>query len=152
MGFEPTVPLNGVRVLSRDVPSATQPSFQEKDMLSLRKELVNKVGAGKPFPVESIPMAGMHGAVGVLHGDAMDRQIDVSHSTDSKILTKGCAGKPFDLTWSILTAEADSVFVGLSDKSFVEFGFRNSAELGVLEVELEVIAGLHDQLFFAAAV
>jgi filamentous hemagglutinin family protein len=26
-GFEPSVPLNGVRVLSRDVPSATQPSF-----------------------------------------------------------------------------------------------------------------------------
>lgn len=31
VGFEPTVPLEGVRVLSRDVPSATQPSFQEQD-------------------------------------------------------------------------------------------------------------------------
>ncbi len=28
-GFEPSKPLNGVCVLSRDVPSATQPSFQK---------------------------------------------------------------------------------------------------------------------------
>lgn len=40
MGFEPTVPLR-VRVLSRDVPSATQPSFQRAGCYMLSFELVN---------------------------------------------------------------------------------------------------------------
>ena len=44
VGFEPTVPLNGVRVLSRDVPSATQPSFQRRAMLAFGDVLVNEVG------------------------------------------------------------------------------------------------------------
>lgn len=34
-GFEPSVPLNGVRVLSRDVPSAAQPSFHERNWRSI---------------------------------------------------------------------------------------------------------------------
>ena len=97
MGFEPTVPLNGVRVLSRDVPSATQPSFQRTAILSFGRELVNKVGAGEPFAVQGVPMAGMDRAIGVLHGDAVDRKIDVVHGADSKILTKRGSGGPFDL-------------------------------------------------------
>ncbi len=92
VGFEPTVPLNGVRVLSRDVPSATQPSFQRRAILSIGRLLVNKVGAGKSFAIEGIPMAGVDGAVRILDGDAMDREIDVGHGTDSKILTKGSTG------------------------------------------------------------
>ena len=91
-------------------------------MLSLRQELVNKVGAGEPFAVESIPMACMDGAVWVLDGDAMDRQIDVCHSTDSKILTEGCPSQTFDLAGVKMAAEADGVFVGFGDKSFIELG------------------------------
>ena len=94
-------------------------------MLSIEGVLVNKVGAGKPFAVEGIPMAGVDRAVRVLDGDAMDRQIDVSYGTDSKILTESCPGQPFDLGGRKMAAEADGVFVGFSDKSFVEFGFRD---------------------------
>ena len=57
-------------------------------MLTFRDVLVNEVGAGKPFAVEGVPMAGMDRAIGILNCDAMDRQIDVGHGTDSKILTK----------------------------------------------------------------
>lgn len=41
-GFEPSVPLNGVRVLSRDVPSAAQPSFREN--LKIRLNLTGNRG------------------------------------------------------------------------------------------------------------
>ena len=94
----------------------------------------------------------MDGAVGILDGDAMDREIDVGHSTDGKILTKGCAGKPFDLAGSKMASEPDRIFIRLCDKSFIELGFWNRAEFRLLEVELEVIASLDDELFFAAAV
>ena len=41
VGFEPTVPRLRVRVLSRDVPSATQPSFQRRAILACIREFVN---------------------------------------------------------------------------------------------------------------
>ena len=88
VGFEPTVPLNGVRVLSRDVPSATQPSFQRRAMLACGNVLVNKVRAGEPFAIEGVPMAGVDGAVRILDGDAVHGQIDVCYCAYSKILTK----------------------------------------------------------------
>ncbi len=39
-GFEPSVPLNGVRVLSRDVPSAAQPPFRMNEWAMLIESVV----------------------------------------------------------------------------------------------------------------
>ena len=106
--LNPRHPFKRVRVLSRDVPSATQPSFQEIIILFKKKEQkfnrwrFSRQGSMHevsmhPLAVEGIPMAGMDRAIGVLDDDAVDGQINVGCFADGKFVAEGRLGDFFDL-------------------------------------------------------
>ena len=55
-----------------------------------RVSLIDENRAAELFAIESIPMAGVNGAVRIFDDDTMDRKINVSCLSDGEIMSKGC--------------------------------------------------------------
>ncbi len=114
--------------------------------------LVYKPALGEALAIEGVPMGGMDGTVGVLDDDGVDGEKNVGGAADSKILTKGCTGQPFNLGGGKPARKADGVFIGFGDDVDVDAGFGDGAQFGVLQVEAVVVARLYNQFFSAAAI
>ena len=110
------------------------------------------MGGLEELAIESVPVAGVDGAVGIFYHDAMNGKIDNALFADGEVVSEGGVSDVDDVLGRIARAEAGSPFDGLGDEFFVEPCFGKDIKFWPLEVEAVAVSRLDDQVFSAAAV